>query len=497
MKKKTTQRLLLVSGTFLLLLTVLLTAFAFKHKSYNRHLPQPTAVVTDDGYYKIPDSVKYNGLQTVNKAGPLTLTTELGHNTYIVNDTANNTAFLYTEVKADDYKPVGKERLPLNIALVIDHSGSMAGAKLENVKKAAKFLIDQLNDKDVLSIVAYESGVGVLQKATPVTDKNSLKEIISSIETAGGTNLGGGMMEGYNQAKAAFRSGYVNRVLLLSDGLANEGITDQTVLQNTAKKWFNNESISISTFGVGNDYNENLMTALAENGGGSYYYIEKPEQIAGIFQKEINGLLSVVAQQAKLSFTLPAGVSVSRVYGGNFEMDKNVMTVNLKDIFANETKGVLIKFRIKPGTNTDQVFNTRLSFEDATDNHKIKEVQNINIMKPVTDLKVFLANFSERVMQQITIFESNDMLEQAMKAVDERNYDKARTISKSTQGYLYDNSAKFSATKETAQQDSVVATYNVTVQTIETKQESEIKFLQKSSKSANYKMRTKKEEYIK
>ena len=495
----TTRRIMLAVGAAVVFL-LFFFSFAFKPV---RPLPAPAPpspapiVMTDDEYYQIPDGVGYAGQHMTNKAGLLTLTSEMGQNYYLVSDTATNTGFLYAEVKADNYTPVGKQRLPLNISLVIDRSGSMEGAKLANVKKAAGFLVDRLNDKDMLSIVVYESNVGVLQKSVAVTDKKALHDIIDNIVTGGSTNLGGGMMEGFNQVKKSYRSGYVNRVLLLIDGLANEGITDLTVLANTAKKWFNTESISISTFGVGTDYNENLMTKIAENGGGNYYYIKEPDQIPGILEKEVNGLLAVVAQQAQLTFTLPAGINIMRVYGGNYDMDKNQMTINLKDIFANDTKAVLVKFKIKKGTNTDLVFASRLAFNDATDNGTPKAIDNMNVMKPVTDRDVYLKNFSERVMQQCTMFESNDMLEKAMKAVDDGKYDKARKMGENTQGYTKSNMAKFAPSKEMVMQDSVISSYNTNLKDIETKPDEQKNEMQKVSKLQNYYMRVKKVEEVK
>ena len=486
-----------LAAVAVLLLSFLVFSFGFKRigPAPGPPAPQPQPVtMADDEYYQIPDGVAYSGQHMTNKAGLLTLSTELGQNYYLINDTTTGTGFLYAEIKADNYSPTGKPRLPLNISLVIDRSGSMEGAKLANVKKAAGYLVDKLNDKDMLSIVVYETTVGVLQKSVAVTDKKALHEIIDNISVAGSTNLGGGMQEGYRQVKASYRSGYVNRVLLLSDGLANEGITDLTTLQSIAKKWFNTESISISTFGVGNDYNENLMTTLAENGGGNYYYIKQPDQVSGLLEKEVNGLLSVVAQQAQLTFTLPAGISVMRVYGGNYEMDKNSMTINLKDIFANETKAVLLKFKIKKGTTTDLPFATRLNFTDATDNNTPKAIDNLNVMRPVSDRTVYLKNFSERVMQQCTMFESNDMLEKAMKAVDEGKYDKARSYGSSTQGYTKNNMAKVAPTKELQSQDSVISQYNVKLKDVEQLQEDDKKVMQKSSKLQNYYMRSKKVE---
>ncbi|MDB5283090.1 MAG: hypothetical protein JWO06_2165 [Bacteroidota bacterium] len=447
---------------------------------------------TADEYYKIPDGATYNGQQMINKAGHLTLTSELGHNYYIINDTVNNTGFLYTEVKAADYKPTDKARAPLNISIVLDRSGSMSGAKLESVKKAADFLIDKLDGKDILSIVTFESGVGVLQKSAPVTDKAYLHEIVKNIVVGGSTNLGGGLLAGFDQVRSTYKSGYVNRVLLLSDGVADSRTVNGVTIESLAKKWFTTESISVSTFGVGTDYNENLMTTLAENGGGNYYFIKEPDMIPKVFEKEISGLLTLMATKSTLTFKLPAALSILRVYGGNYDMDKNEMTVKLNDIFANETKGILIKFKIKPGTSTELPITTQLTFEDATDKNKPLSVQNLNVIKPITDVKMYLANFSEKVMQQCTMFESNDLMEKTMKAVDDRDYEKAQKLGAVTQDYFKSNSSKMAPTTEMWMQDSVVINYNTQLKDMDKKGELEIQNVQKASKSSNYLIRTKK-----
>ncbi len=212
--------------------------------------------------------------------------------------------YIYIDAKAALVKK-DSERVPLNIALVIDRSGSMAGEKLEYVKKATDFVINNLNKNDYLSIVQYDNKVDVVSETQAVTNKKGLHEKVAKIKAGGMTNLSGGMLEGYTQVGVSKKERYVNRVLLLSDGLANEGITDPEKLRSIAQKRFREQGIGLSSFGVGADFNELLMTNLAEYGGANYYFIDMPDRIPEIFAKELEGLLSVVAQNAKLKITFP------------------------------------------------------------------------------------------------------------------------------------------------------------------------------------------------
>ncbi len=452
----------------------------------------PISFQADDDYYNIPDGVKYQSNIKSQKKGLITFSTETGHNYYLSGNDTNNTSFIYTEVTADNYIPTAQKRLPLNISLVIDRSGSMHGDKLNNVKEAAKLVIDKLSDNDYISIIVYESNVGVLQKSIAVKDKEALKQIISNITDDGGTNLGGGMLAGYEQVKSTYHNGYVNRVLLLSDGLANEGITDFNILTQTSKKWLNDEGISISTFGVGNDYNENLMTALAENGSGNYYYIKEANQMSSVIEKELNGLLSVVAQEAVLKYELPKDIIVTKVYGGNYEVDNNILIVKLKDIFANEKKSVLIKFKIKNTAQGELIFNTNLSYLDATNNNQACSLNNQNSIMPTSNNEIYLSNFSERVMQQCIVYESNDMMEKTLQEVDQKNFDKAKVSGNSNKDYYYMNSSKVSANEDMVKQEATIKKYDVSLQTIDQVSEEQLKIIQKESKSENYTVRKKK-----
>jgi Ca-activated chloride channel family protein len=141
------------------------------------------------------------------------------------------------------------ERRPMNLCVVLDRSGSMADeGKITYAKKALYALIDQLTERDILSIVIYDHVVEVLSSAKRVGNKAALKRLIERIEPRGNTNLGGGMIEGFRQVERQFDRAYVNRVVLLSDGLANQGITDSWELNRIAGK-YRSRFISLTTMG--------------------------------------------------------------------------------------------------------------------------------------------------------------------------------------------------------------------------------------------------------
>jgi Ca-activated chloride channel family protein len=205
------------------------------------------------------------------------------------------------------------KRSPLDLAVVLDRSGSMRGKKLLYAKKAVDTLIDRLLPSDHLALVTYDSHVDTIFARRRVDDALVMKTKVALIETGGCTNLSGGLVEGLQQLgqdKAALR-----RVLLLSDGLANEGVTDLDGLADLAHQGAK-AGKSVSTFGVGVDFNEELLRTLADVGGGNYYYIASPDDIPGIFMEELGELGDVVAQNVLIDFK-PRGVEILGVLGFN------------------------------------------------------------------------------------------------------------------------------------------------------------------------------------
>ena len=208
----------------------------------------------------------------------------------------------------------GGRHMPVNVALVIDRSGSMEGEPLEYVKRACSFVVDMLTPEDVLSIVTFEEAVEVIMPARRVTDPGLIKQHIARITPGNTTNLFDGLYAGGAQAASVPLDGYVTRVLLLTDGEPTAGLKDfNSIVQQVAD--LKTRGVTVTALGFGPEYNEELMAGIARRSGGNYYYIARPEEIPDVFRREIETVLGVTAKNAKLTFQLPRGASVRQVYG--------------------------------------------------------------------------------------------------------------------------------------------------------------------------------------
>jgi len=223
---------------------------------------------------------------------------------------AGKPAQIFLRIDATGLGETGK-RPPLDLAVVLDRSGSMTGAKIAYAKKAVDLLIDRLLPSDHMALVAYDDVVETVFARRKVDDALVMKTRAAAVESRGCTNLSGGLVEGLQQLGR--ESGALRRVLLLSDGLANAGVTDPAGLGDIAQQGVAGGK-GVSTFGVGLDFDERLLRHIADTGGGNYYYIASPDEIPGIFMEELGELGDVVAQNLTIDFR-PKGAEVLGVLG--------------------------------------------------------------------------------------------------------------------------------------------------------------------------------------
>ncbi|MCC6699262.1 MAG: VWA domain-containing protein, partial [Candidatus Hydrogenedentes bacterium] len=191
--------------------------------------------------------------------------------------------------------PSAEKRTPVNVAIVVDRSGSMQGEKIYAAREAAKMAVDRLRPDDIVSIVAYQSTVEVLLPATRASDTASIHQAIDRITANGSTALFAGVSKGAGEVRKFLDKTRVNRIILLSDGLANVGPSSPGELEDLGRS-LGSEGIAVTTLGLGLDYNEDLMTRLAQRSDGNHMFVENTTDLAKAYSIEFGDVMSVVAQ---------------------------------------------------------------------------------------------------------------------------------------------------------------------------------------------------------
>jgi len=242
--------------------------------------------------------------------------------------------------------PISSERTRLNLGLVLDRSGSMSGRKLKYAKKAACYCVDQLLPEDLVSIVIFDNEVEVLVPPVSGNERNKIKKTIGSVRSGGSTALYAAWVTGGKQVAENLDPKYVNRIILLTDGLANEGVTNTEVFVSRAEGLFN-RGISTTTIGVGNDFNEDLLVAMARAAGGNSWFVEGPEDFQRIFETEMGGLLREVCTRVSLGIDPADGVEILDVLN---DFDRtSTGKYRLPNLLAGESLDVLVRVRLPGG----------------------------------------------------------------------------------------------------------------------------------------------------
>jgi Ca-activated chloride channel family protein len=322
-----------------------------------------------------------------------------------------------------------EERRPMNLSVVLDRSGSMGDEeKMEFAKKAVMALVDRLERDDILSIIIYDDMVEILRPAGSVTRKDEIRRCIEQVTPRNSTNLGGGMMEGLHQVECNAGSEYVNRVILISDGLANRGITDPRRLNEIARR-FRARSISLTTMGVGLAYNENLMVGLAESGGGNYYFIESPGSLASIMRSELQSLTRVVAQDVSIRLVPGRGVSIDDVIGCEYRRDGSAVVLHIGDLYSGERREWTVQLHVPAGKGSCVVAEGSMNYQKT--DIAIGTVGGFAASVQYSDDAVSIEkNRNLEVQGKADIAVSTRDVDRAMHAIDEGRFGDAETLLK-------------------------------------------------------------------
>ncbi|MDR3176795.1 MAG: VWA domain-containing protein [Desulfovibrio sp.] len=335
-----------------------------------------------------------------------------------------------------------EKRLPVAVSLVIDRSGSMSEAKKMNyAKTAAKTLVNSLDADDMLAIVTYESMVKVVSPLGKVTDKGKLLRIIDGISPGGMTFLSGGLEAGVRQLESARREGPC-RVILLSDGLANKGVTDPELVAGIGAK-ARNSGAGVSTIGLGLDFNEDLMQHLAQRGGGQYYYIKDSEYLPAVFKQELALVVDSFTRDLRASFTPASGVGNVKIYGYSSKTRDKTVDIEMGDISSGENRQIMMQLTVNPDKRSgfQDMGVLELNYVSQEDGapHKMSFPAQIAVLADESARK----EAEERNAAQVQVVRDETLLLEAeeaqVAAVDELrkgNTENARKILREQESYL-------------------------------------------------------------
>lgn len=329
--------------------------------------------------------------------------------------------------------PGNAERPSLNLSLILDRSGSMSGSKLAFVKQAAGHALRLLNKRDRASVVIYDDAIQVLaasQSMSPV-NRERMIQAIQGVRTGGMTNLSGGWFTGCDQIADHQRTDAINRALLLTDGLANQGITDQEELASHAKA-LHQRGVATTTFGVGNDFNEFLLQAIADAGGGHFYFIEDPDQIPNYFSGELGEMLETSTREATLSLTTPTGTALRLINDLPHEVTDGGLRVFLGDTYSGQTHELILRLDL-PARLQGQTLDVvpRVDYHDVTTQASASAVESL-VYSVASPSQVAEQSVDEEVLTIAARLEVEGAKLRAMKLEREGQRDQAKTLLRGT-----------------------------------------------------------------
>ncbi len=348
----------------------------------------------------------------------------------------------YVRIALTGLEPRTSRRATVNVAIVLDKSGSMSGPKIEEAKRAALVAIGQLRDDDIVSIVTYESTVDVLVPATKLYDREAIRDAIRGIRAGGKTALFAGVSKGGRELRKFLDRNRVNTLLLLSDGLANIGPNSPGELAQLGTS-LGRQGITVTTIGLGLEYNEDLMTRLAMASDGNHFFVEDEKDLEAAFATEFGDALSTVAQGVTIHIHCPSGVRPIRVVGREAQITGQEVHSSLNQLYQDQTRYLLLEVEVSPAAagRARQVADVTVGYHDLATGSaatlrgstSVTFTNSAAVVERTANRDVSVA-----VVSQI----ANERNELATALRDQGKVEDARDMFQSNSAYLEDNARK-------------------------------------------------------
>ncbi len=256
-------------------------------------------------------------------------------------------------------------RIPANVLLVVDQSGSMKGDRIAQAKEAALMAVERLGEADVLGVVSYSDNAYVLSPAARLRDTERVRAAIRDIDAEGRTALYAGVSQGIRELRPFVDPYKVNRIILLSDGLANVGPSSPQELEALGREAAQ-AGITVTTIGLGLGYNEDLMTRLALASDGNHAFVERPQDLVKIFNEEFGDVLAAVGGDVEIIIECPDGFEPVRVLGRQAQVERDRVNLKLNQIYGKQEKYVVVELRVteKRARGSTQAAKVQVNYTD-------------------------------------------------------------------------------------------------------------------------------------
>ncbi len=383
------------------------------------------------------------GLSATQVSGPITFTATLDRGA--VHQGGDATARVELVMKVGDVA-AGLSRQPrraTDLVIVLDRSGSMSGEKMQQAKASVRELVAQLDARDRFSLVSYSSDARVDFPLGTVdgVGRRRFSDRLASVATGGGTNMSSGLDQAFALIGGDRNAERVPHLILISDGLANEGDATPEGLKARARRAAQGEFM-MSTVGVGNDFNEYLMTALADEGTGNYYYVKRANELGEVFAREFDAARTTIATGLAVRVDPSSGVQVVDAAGYPLERSGDSVLFRPGSLFAGQERRVWLTLRV-PNRELGQydIGRFELSYSDAAGRQAVR-INDAPKIACVGGKKEYLSSFDvDAWSRSVVVDRYNKMQEEVAREVKSGNRKEALQVLRTYRDDVSDRNA--------------------------------------------------------
>jgi Ca-activated chloride channel family protein len=339
----------------------------------------------------------------------------------------------------------------MNVALVIDRSGSMSShGRMTNARRAAEMAVDRLGADDILAVVSYDDRVEVDVPATKVSSHSDVKARIERLSPRGSTAIHAGLLAGANEVRKFKSKDRINRIVLISDGLANVGPSRPSDFESLGRE-LASEGITVSTIGLGDGYNEDLMAGLARSADGGHVFVQESADLTGFLAREFDDLAGTVGQEAEIIIRLKDGVRPVRSLGREARIEADRIVYRVGALYGGVEQVLLAEVAISPATRTGEatIADIEVGYVDARDGNRAGASGTVRASFD-SDSTAVEKSTNAIVMRDVTTLISREARQEAVKLRDAGRSDEAREKFKANAEYLRKQQSKLDTSKNYA-----------------------------------------------